>query len=312
MKNAIDLSIKYLESESAEKSIKLDPYWPKWNSPWWHMLLLFELGMTEKISGKIVNLMAETIDSHYLHYFPLVESELPDGLDPYREIMCHCAFGSIFQIFHDYGYDYKKKFPWINEWIEKYQMVDGGYNCEEGAYTESRKSSVMSTLPVLELLACDTGLLSPQKRKEILVKGFKYLRKKNLIYSSSNPDKIMDPDFFVPAFPRFYYYDVIRGLRFMLAFASEFPEFYIKNEFKNWFIEAKNSLENVRCNSMLDTQTLFETDGKWVNDDGEWLWKKTSTFPLLDYFLKPDKVILRIQNEYRELFEKWEKIDEQG
>ncbi len=312
MQKAIDQSIEYLKSESAENSIKQDPYWPKWNSPWWHMLVLFELDLTEKIPGKIINLMAEKIDSHYLHSFPLIESELPEGIDTYREIMCFCACGSIMQIFCEYGYDYKKKFPWVCEWIEKYQLPDGGYNCEEGAYTASKKSSVNSTLPVLELLIRDNALLSEEKRKEILIKGFKYLKSKNLIYSSKDPEKVMDPDFFIPTFPRYYYYDIIRGLKFMVDFITEFPEYYEKNEFDRWLLEAKACLNNIKCNSMLETQTLFETDGKWLDQEGKWMFKATSKFPLLEYFNQVDNVILIIERELKKLVDRLEKIDEQN
>ena len=37
-------SVAYLGSDAAVRSIELDTYWPKWHSPWWHMLLLHELG----------------------------------------------------------------------------------------------------------------------------------------------------------------------------------------------------------------------------------------------------------------------------
>ena len=40
---AIADSIHYLGSDAALESIAADTYWPKWSSPWWHMLLLHEL-----------------------------------------------------------------------------------------------------------------------------------------------------------------------------------------------------------------------------------------------------------------------------
>lgn len=36
----IQSSVTYLSSDLALKTLDADAYWPKWNSPWWHMLLL--------------------------------------------------------------------------------------------------------------------------------------------------------------------------------------------------------------------------------------------------------------------------------
>jgi hypothetical protein len=306
--NSVKHSIDFLKSKTAIDKIKIDPYWPKWDNPWWHMILFLELDICEKTPKNIIELMAKKIDSHYIHYFPLTESELPENIDPYRGIICHCALGSILQFFHKSGYDYKKNLSWVKEWIEKYQLPDGGYNCEEGAYTKSKKSSVVSTLSIMELLIDDSKLLPSEKRKRILEKGFEYFRKRELIYSSKLPRKIMDLDFMAPTFPRFYYYDVIRCLKFMINFIEEFPEFYVEKEFSLWFDLAKKSLENIKCNNLLESPTLYQEDGKWIDENGEILWKKPLLFPLLEYFQDESKVILKIKEEYSQLFKKWKKI----
>ena len=46
---AIKSSIQYLNSKEAADSIRQNPYWPKWNSPWWHMSLLFEMKRADQI-----------------------------------------------------------------------------------------------------------------------------------------------------------------------------------------------------------------------------------------------------------------------
>jgi hypothetical protein len=54
---AIDDSVRYLESDAALHSIQADTYWPKWHSPWWHMLLLWELGEARRIPLPVVRAM---------------------------------------------------------------------------------------------------------------------------------------------------------------------------------------------------------------------------------------------------------------
>jgi hypothetical protein len=44
-KDLVKSSSDYLQSDEALESIEKDPYWPKWNSPWWHMLLLHEIDL---------------------------------------------------------------------------------------------------------------------------------------------------------------------------------------------------------------------------------------------------------------------------
>ena len=46
LKRAIEHSVAYLDSPQAREALAVDAYWPKWDSPWWHMLLLDEMGLT--------------------------------------------------------------------------------------------------------------------------------------------------------------------------------------------------------------------------------------------------------------------------
>lgn len=54
MQSELQQSIDYLKSDAALKTVGADAYWPKWNSPWWHMLLLHEMGETHQIPEAIV------------------------------------------------------------------------------------------------------------------------------------------------------------------------------------------------------------------------------------------------------------------
>ncbi len=48
-------SISFLQSPEAKGNLELDPYWPKWGAPWWHMLLLFELGFSQSIPRPVID-----------------------------------------------------------------------------------------------------------------------------------------------------------------------------------------------------------------------------------------------------------------
>lgn len=68
-KNEILESIKYLESDGALKEVSADPYWPKWNSPWWHMLVLHEMGESKKIPKKMINAYIASLNKIPLKIF---------------------------------------------------------------------------------------------------------------------------------------------------------------------------------------------------------------------------------------------------
>lgn len=85
---AVGESCAYLASAAALASIERDPYWPKWDSPWWHMMLLHEMGLTDRIPAAAIATMTSVMKNHYLPVFPLHIEEIPAGVDPYRNILC--------------------------------------------------------------------------------------------------------------------------------------------------------------------------------------------------------------------------------
>ena len=95
---AIASSVEYLGSDAAQRSLDTDAYWPKWNSPWWHMLLLWELGEERRIPERAVSKLVESLSALRVKIFPIHPHEVPDGADPYRDIQCHCAIGNVHQL----------------------------------------------------------------------------------------------------------------------------------------------------------------------------------------------------------------------
>ncbi len=215
LEQAFTDSVTYLNSDDAIKSIELDPYWPKWDSPWWHMSLLYEMGYVSYIPDHIVQLVLDMMNTHYLKFFPIHEHEMPVGINPYTRIPCHCQLGNMYQILRSKRPDVDDVLPWIRPWFLKYQLPDGGLNCEDDAYRISMKSSIASSLPVFEaLMMCaeQTGL--SEEEDVFLDKAAAYVIDHRLVHKLTG--ELMDPDFLKLQFPRYYSYDLLRGLHFIV------------------------------------------------------------------------------------------------
>src|SRR4051794_4242273 len=87
-------SVHYLSSQEATRSITANPYWPKWNSPWWHMATLFEMGQAHQIPKKTVESLVQAIHRQY-----------PQDGRPASTTPCPCQVGNIFQILNATGLD---------------------------------------------------------------------------------------------------------------------------------------------------------------------------------------------------------------
>jgi hypothetical protein len=210
-----------IESEDSLESVRTDPYWPKWNSPWWKMTLLHEMGLDHMIPRITAEALLKKIDAQYLHFFPTREEELPDGCDPIRHIICHCALGIIYGMFSGMGMDVDSLLPWAREWFVKYQMPDGGYNCDEGAYLrEKPRSSFLSSIPPLETLLLKTGGNHTPGERDTLDRGARYFIDRKLCRSISKGMSVIKRSWFHTAFPRYYKYDILRGLTFVTCWAE--------------------------------------------------------------------------------------------
>lgn len=299
---AVQSTVEYLESPAAAAQLEKDPYWPKWDAPWWRMLLLQEMGLAARIPKTAVEKLAEAVSRHFIQFFPFRESELPKGVHPMRHVPCHCALGSVYQVLHGAGFDVDRALPWIRPWFLKYQLPDGGLNCDERAYTkENPKSSVVSTLPPLEaVLRCTHHSFTPEETR-FLDNGARYLLDHRL-YRSIETGGVINEEWLELGFPRFYFYDILRGLRFVVEWAKrrnkllpgravEEPLGLIRAKMKGGMLEASRV-----CHA--GVKTLAEGgDGEWVRVDPE-------TFELLDRVsspMAPNPWLTQEWNRVREL-----------
>ena len=215
-------SVVYLGSEAAQRSLELDPYWPKWHSPWWHMLLLHELGEARQIPENAAAAMVAGLD-RLLHFFPIQPDEAP-GADLHRDIACHCALGTMYTVLVACGVDVDHALPWIKPWFVRYQMADGGLNCDDAAYrkTDECPSSMVATVAPLEAMLLGEGWSNEQRT--FVDRAARFLIDRALVHGSQTVHNAEERDAAVAwralSFPRFYFYDVLRGLAALVSWAE--------------------------------------------------------------------------------------------
>lgn len=222
VESAVADSLAYLESATAAESYAADPYWPKWHSPWWHLQLLTEMGLAHRIPPAVLDRFLTACRAHYLETFPFRVEDVPPDRDPQRQVFCHCALGSLVKLVAAAGRDVEQELPFARVWFLRYQLPDGGLNCDEAAYTRERPhSSMLSTLPALEaMLAITAGRDLREEEAAFLDRGADYLLTRRLLWRASDPECLIEGSWMNMCFPRFYDYDVLRGMAFLCQWAD--------------------------------------------------------------------------------------------
>jgi hypothetical protein len=283
IESAIASSVAYLGSDAAQRSLDADIYWPKWNSPWWHMLLLHELGEARRIPERAVAKLVEGLGSLPVKIFPIRAHELPDGADPHRDVSCHCAVGSIHQVLAACGVDVDRAVPWIRPWLVRYQMADGGLNCDSDAYlaTDECPSSMVAAVPVFEAMLERRDWTAEERLFVERAAGF--LIDRELVRGSRSRHNAAESDaapaWLQPCFPRFYLYDVLRGLSALMRWAQHgegsLPLAAIRSAIEHLVTTFPDGVVQARRLAHAGTRTLALRDGAWVREPA-------SAFPLLD------------------------------
>lgn len=285
---AIDQAVAFLGSDEAIASLSEDPYWPKWESPWWQMLLLHELGEARRIPARAVAKMIEAMNGLPLHIFPIQEEDTPDGVDPYRGSACHCSLGSIYQVLAACGVDPDRALPWAAPWFPRYQMADGGMNCDGEAYLQIDEvpSSMVGTVAPLEAMLLGDPATWPAERRAFVDRAAGFLIERRLMLGSSTRHNAEERTSALawpkPTFPRLYFYDVIRGVAALVTWAERtgrsLPRRAVSAAIDHLTDEFPDGVVRVQRRAF-DNHTTHRRTG----DDGEWQrGQPTGTFPLLD------------------------------
>lgn len=282
----LEASLRYLKSEKALKSLALDAYWPKWDSTWWHMLLLHEMGLTNEIPEAITAAYVTAINKMPVKIFPVHKEDMPPDVDPYRGSPCHCQLGNVYQVLAARGVDVDQEVNWIRPWFLRYQMNDGGLNCDNDAYLvkDETPSSMVGTIAVFESVLFHTDRAWTSEEEKFLKKGADFLIKRQLRLGSSTMHNASEQksaeDWVKLCFPRFYLYDVLRGLNALLGWAektnSKLPQ--------EAFSEVVRHLTNRFPGGQMQNERHSYAGAGTIQlgPDGVWLRRQPATyFPLL-------------------------------
>lgn len=223
----IKQSVDYLSSELALQTVDADAYWPKWNAPWWHMLILHEMSETKRIPMQMIERYIASLNRLQLKIFPIHPEDMPEGVDPYRGSSCHCHLGNVYQVLSAWGVDVDKELPWIRPWFLRYQMADGGMNCDNEAYLvkDECPSSMVGTIAPFEAVLLYTNRPWKPEERSFLDRGARFLIERKLILGSAtvhNASERKSAERWTElCFPRFYLYDVLRGLNALSLWAEK-------------------------------------------------------------------------------------------
>lgn len=230
MSSALGASLDYLNSPAALESLRADLYWPKWHSPWWHALLLYEMGEVALIPAPIIEALVAGLRDFPCKIFPLDEGDLAPGLDPFSQTQCHCALGNIYQVLAAWGVEMERELPWIRAWFLRYQMADGGMNCDNAAYRvqDECPSSMVGTIAPFEAVLLHTSRPWTSEELEFLKRGADFLMSRRLVLGSSSRHNAEERESARQwprlCFPRFYFYDILRGLSALAIWAERSGE----------------------------------------------------------------------------------------
>lgn len=212
---AIEESIQFLEFEPHFTMVHGEYTRRKWDGAWWHMAVLYEMGEVKRIPQSAIERAIHLLKTQVWPTFIISADDHPTiESDKMKLDCCHCELAVFYMILMAYGYDLDKELPWIREWLLKHQLPDGGLNCDPDAYTHSKKSSIVSTLPPLEAILWHTDREFTEQEAVFLDEGARYLIEHRLVCSKQNGN-VIDTDWLKPCFPRFFEYDILRGMSFL-------------------------------------------------------------------------------------------------
>ncbi|WP_028595085.1 hypothetical protein [Paenibacillus assamensis] len=212
---AIEESIKFLECATNFTIDHGQFSRQKWDGAWWHMAALYEMGEVSRIPESAIHRAKHLLKTQVWQTFIISTDDQPTSeSDKMKLDCCHCELAVFYMIIMAYGCNLDEELPWIREWLLKHQLPDGGLNCEPEAYTHSQKSSIISTLPPLEAILFYTNREFTEQEAIFLDEGARYLIEHRLVCSKQN-GSVIDRDWLKPCFPRFFEYDILRGMFFL-------------------------------------------------------------------------------------------------
>ncbi len=192
-----------------------DVYWPKWKATVWPLILLAEMGVPGELPAvkRGCEYFLRAMDAQD-HSWPPNFSENDEGKwSSYRSVWEPCVTGNMARTLTLFGFSEDRRVRDMFEWLVKYQLPDGGWNCEPGPWQkEVFHSSFMSTIEPLWAFSELSAQKWPKGGREAVERACEFMLMHRL-YKSDKTGKIIDDSWTSLHFPLFYFYDILHGLR---------------------------------------------------------------------------------------------------
>ncbi|WP_246132161.1 hypothetical protein [Paenibacillus hemerocallicola] len=212
---AIEQSIQYLSSDNELVGVGGGRSRRKWDGAWWHMAALYEIGEARQIPEAAVAKALGLLKNSTWPRFVITREDSPiQEADKAKMDCCHCELAVYYMVLAASGCDVDGEIPWIRRWLMKHQLPDGGLNCEPSAYLNSRKSSLVSTLPPLEAILLHTNREFTPEEASFVDEGARFLIEHRLVCSKQD-GSLLNTEWLKPCFPRFFEYDILRGMHYL-------------------------------------------------------------------------------------------------
>ncbi|OIB03828.1 hypothetical protein AK95_09415 [Paenibacillus sp. LC231] len=293
---AIEESIQFLEFAPHFTMAHGEYTRRKWDGAWWHMAALYEMGEVKRIPQSAIERAIHLLKTQVWPTFIISADDHPTiESDKIKLDCCHCELAVFYMILMAYGCDLDKELPWIREWLLKHQLPDGGLNCDPDAYTHSKKSSIVSTLPPLEAILWHTDREFTEQEAVFLDEGARYLIEHRLVCSKQNGN-VIDTDWLKPCFPRFFEYDILRGMSFLAEWSRRrnklLPVGLIHEGLER--LNTSMAAEGLRIG-----RQVFDPQGPWGGQTFSLLEATAGIGVVSPYLTKQlDRVIERLGPEY--------------
>lgn len=308
LEKALDDSVRFLASPEALDAFAANCYWPKWDGPWWHLRLLYELGYVDRIPAPALDGLVHSLEALPCHVFPITPEEQAHVNNPWIDTGCHCQVGTMFTVLSEAGIDVSQRLPWMRSWLSSYQMRDGGFNCDEEAYRIAGEcpSSMVATVAILEALLA----LGPQQwtaaERGVARAGLSFLLDRGLVEGAASLHNAEERQESLAwsklCFPRFYHYDILRGLTCLVNLSVALSEDLEKVP-SSVVAQVTKVLQSKATGSggYLCTERRCYEGHRTLRCDGRGQWTRghdAAVFPLLELVSVPGDVSQALTNEW--------------
>lgn len=202
--------------------------------------------------------------------------------------------------------DVDRELPWIRPWFLRYQMSNGGLNCEGEAYLvkDEVPSSMVGTIAVFEAILLHTPRPWTAEEEAFLDKGARFLMERKLMLGSATKhdadEQKSAKEWIELCFPRFYFYDILRGLNALLLWSEKTgrPVHWESIHEVVTLLDERFPNGQVRC----ERRSYEGTDTMIQSPTGEWLrrWQLATLFPLLVKTSMPGEVSPFLSRQWAE------------